>query len=92
MAKMTRAEVYDVIDGERDYQRSEILNPNRPDMVPQLSVGETIVAIEKTLDDARRHWYHGANEHPAAMADLRKIAGLAVQAGENYGMPRREGF
>lgn len=92
MAKMTREEVYAAIDSERAYQISQAKSPERPDMIPLLSVGETITAMRTIFAKAEEAWYYGSGDHPETLDLLRKIAGLAVQAGENFGMPSREGF
>lgn len=83
---MERKEVYKAIDSERDYQNRQAANLARPDMKKVLTVGETLLAIEDILVEARRNWYKGAEPHPNAMEHVRKIAGLCVQAGEEYGM------
>lgn len=92
MAAMTRESVYGAVDGERKYQYLSARDGEHPDMKPVLSVGETLLAMEHNLAAARREWYHGADNHEYAMNYIRKITALGVQAGENFGMPRREGY
>ena len=87
---MKREEVYKVIDTERDFQEEMVADSSRPDMIEELHVGDTLSAIEYNLDLARKNWYHGAAPHEGAMDYLRKIAGLCVQAGENFDMPERK--
>jgi len=89
---MDRSEVYEVIDTERDFQNEMTLRDDRPDMIKELHVGDTLSAIQYNLDLARKAWYHGSEPHEGAMEYLRKIAGLCVQAGENYEMPLRHPY
>ena len=86
---MTRQEVYTAINTERDYQITHIANVDRPDMIEDLHIGDTIASIEYNLIAARGAWYYGSEPHQAALEYLRKIAGLIVQAGEKYGLPSR---
>jgi hypothetical protein len=86
---MNRLSVYSAIDSERDYQDNLIARLDRPDMIPDLHIGDTLSAIQYNLDKAREAWYKGSVPHEEAMEYLRKIAGLCVQAGENYGMAKR---
>jgi hypothetical protein len=85
-----RERVYDVIDGERDYQEAGEGNAKRhADAPPNLSVGENILCMEQCLADARAAWYKpdgGTN----ALPFIRKVAALGVQALENFGAPPRE--
>lgn len=83
---MERKEVYEAIDSERDYQEKGKADLSRPDMIKDLHVGDTIAAIQYNLDKALEAWYKGATPHINAMEYLRKVAGLCVQAGEEYGM------
>ena len=87
---MNRQDVYKVIDTERDFQNDMVADDNRPDMIEDLHVGDTLSAIQYNLDLARKNWYHGATPHEGAMDHLRKIAALCVQAGENFDMPERK--
>ena len=87
---MDRSEVYEAIDSERNFHNVMTLREDRPDMIKELHIGDTISAIEYNLDLARKAWYHGSEPHEGAMEYLRKIAGLVVQAGETYGMPDRK--
>ena len=87
---MRREDVYKAIDTEREYQDDMAARSDRPDMIPDLHVGDTLAAIQYNLTKATEAWYKGAVPHQEAMEYLRKIAGLCVQAGENYGMPERK--
>lgn len=85
---MLRQIVYQVVDGERDYQDVMTASSSRPDMV-EIGLGETLLAMEHCLAEARRAWYSGHAPHRDAMGYVRKVAGLAVKAGEQFGMPER---
>ena len=86
---MDRSEVYEVIDTERNFQNEMTLRSDRPDMIEDLHVGDTLTAIQVNLDKAKEAWYKGSVPHKDTMEYLRKVAGLVVQAGEKYGMPKR---
>lgn len=86
---MTRQDVLAAISDERDFQE-EILTAGRADIRPDLQLGSVIAAMEHNLHLARTAWYGGSGDHPEAMGYLRKTAALAVQAGENFGMPKRD--
>lgn len=82
-------EVIDAIVGERNFQDEMVANTDRPDMIEDLHVGDTIAAMQYNLDLARVAWYQGSAPHQGAMEYLRKVCALGVQAGEKYGMPPR---
>lgn len=82
--------ILNTVKGEREYQRRLSRQTTRPDMVQKMTIGDTLSAIQYNLDRARQEWYVGSDPHPDAMAYLRKVAALCVQAGEVYGMPERE--
>jgi hypothetical protein len=88
---MERDQVIDAVDGEREYQNDQAA-AGTGHVVPDISLGDTISAMQFNLNRARDAWYNGRYPHEAAMAYMRKLAALAVQAGEKYGMPRREGY
>jgi hypothetical protein len=87
-AKLTRAQVYALIDGERDYQDS--LGPDRrePVEVPH-STGEYLVMLDTYLRKAKDAWTNTAGDR-AALDQIRKIAGIAVHCMEDNGAPPRE--
>ena len=88
---VNREEVYNVIDGERNYQDNGVGNAKRHENMPKMTPGEIILCMEKCLADARDAWYTpegGKNCLPF----IRKITALGVQCMELYGAPRREGF
>lgn len=86
---MNRLEIYDAIDTERAYQNKGINDENRPDMIADLHVGDTLTAIRVNLNKAEEAWYIGSKPHQETLEYLRKVAGLCVQLGEIYGMPKR---
>ena len=87
--KMQRAEVYSRIDGERDYQdntwsiyREMIDTPDE-----EKPVAEWINYIEYHISKAKDRVYHlSTNE---ALAEVRKVAALAVRCMEIHGCPER---
>jgi len=87
---MKREEVYKVIDTERDYQIEMTKNNDRPDMIDDLHLGDSLSAIEHILSEARKEWYKGSTPYQNSMDYIRKISGLCVQLGEKYGMPERK--
>lgn len=80
----TRSSIYDAIDSERDYQEKEKSNSDRPDIIPDFHVGDTLSAIQYNLNRARDAWYKEATPYKETMIYLRKIAGLIVQIGEQH--------
>jgi hypothetical protein len=86
-----RETAYNAIDSERAYQEAQRGNAKRHEGQPAMKPGELILCMEKCLQDARDAWYK-PDGGEACLPFLRKVAALAVQAMENYGAPRREGF
>lgn len=86
--------VYDVIDGERDYQNAGEGNakphPESGRTDGRLTLGEGILVMERILDQARAEWYKGPDGHKLTLPYVRKVAGVAVQLLENFGAPPRE--
>lgn len=87
---MTREDVYKAIDTERDYQDRMTADPNRPDMIEDLNIAGILLAMERCLHQTREDWYYDSVPYQDTMEFVRKIAGLAVKAGEQYGMPSRD--
>jgi hypothetical protein len=85
---MDRIDVYAAIDSERGYQDFMTSRDDRPDMV-DISVAGILLAMEECLKRARDQWYRGHGTHYQTMEQVRKIAGLAVKAGEQLGMSYR---
>lgn len=86
---MKRQDVYAAIDSERNFQDELTAREDRPDMIPDLHVGDTLAAIQFNLTKAIEAWYVHAVPHENALKYMRKIAALCVKAGETYGMPSR---
>lgn len=80
----SRDRVYDIIDGERDYQ-----DATWPASEGKLTVGEYLVVFEEYVAKARALW---VKEHGDVMTlnNFRKLAGIAVRALETHGAIPRE--
>lgn len=89
--RRTRRQVYDVIDGERDYQERETADPLRLDMVEDFDMSKALLAITHITGQALKVWYNEseANDYQGTMEYIRKIAAIGVQMGERYSMPLR---
>jgi len=87
--KMERKEVYRQIDNERDYQdlrwNSNLREGDIPD--EEKPVAEWINYIEYHLNKAKTANYQLNKE--SSLAELRKVAALAVRALEIHGCPER---
>lgn len=88
----SRELVYQCIDGERYFQEEQTLRPDRPDMIPNLSVGDHLLAMEENLQRARLAWYSGSTPHRGALDFIRKVTALGVRCLENNGVVHREGM
>lgn len=88
----TRQEVYACIDGERYFQEEQTLRADRPDMIPDLSVGDHLLAMEENLQRARVAWYSGSTPHPIALDFIRKVTALGVRCMEKNGVVHRKGM
>jgi hypothetical protein len=88
--KMERDNVYKRIDGERDYQDKTWVARRTLDGTPdeEKSVAEWINYIEFHVSKAKDRVYHLNTQE--ALAEVRKIAALAVRAMEIHGAPERE--
>jgi hypothetical protein len=88
--KMERDNVYKRIDGERDYQDKTWVARRTLDGTPdeEKPVAEWINYIEYHLSKAKEKVYHLDTQ--AALAEIRKVAALAVRAMEIHGAPERE--
>jgi hypothetical protein len=62
------------------------MSSHRPDMVPEMSMGDIIAAMEHCLAEARRAWYSDSKPYPSTTEYVRKIAGLSVKAMEQFGV------
>ena len=87
--KMERKEVYKRIDGERDYQDQTWVARRTANGTPDEDkpVAEWINYLEFHLAKAKNEVYYLKTE--AALAELRKVAALAVRAMEIHGCPER---
>lgn len=86
-AMTPRADVYKVIDGEREYQQT--LPPNRSeDPTRRRTVAEYLTMMDHYVRHAQDAWTMRAGiEYP--LNDMRKIAALAVRCMEEWGaLPR----
>ena len=88
--KMERKEIYNRIDGERDYQDASWGHRRTLDGTPdeEKPVAEWINYIEYHVSKAKEKVYHLDTE--GATAELRKVAALAVRAMEIHGCPERK--
>jgi len=84
---MERTNVYELIDGERDYQ--DELNSNGQGRV--LTAGEELCLVQTYVDKARQVFAEtfGDYEERPTMDVIRKIAALCVRAMENHRTPQR---
>lgn len=88
--KMERKEIYNRIDGERDYQDASWGHRRTLDGTPdeEKPVAEWVNYIEYHVSKAKERIYHLDTE--GATAELRKVAALAVRAMEIHGCPERK--
>lgn len=88
--KMEREHVYKRIDGERDYQDKTWVARRTLDGTPdeEKPVAEWINYIEYHIAKAKDKVYH--LETQEALAEIRKVAALAVRAMEIHGAPERK--
>lgn len=82
---MDRSQVYEALDSERAYQDS--LWQNNP-----LTPGEFLLLLEEYTALARSMWCAEPKPEQMTMDLIRKIGGIAVNALEQHGCARREGF
>ena len=81
--------VYEAIASEREYQDNAIKGGGTH-IVKEFPLGSALSAMQHKLETARNCWYGDTAPHEASMNELRKIAAICVQMGEQYGMPKRE--
>lgn len=88
--KMERKEIYNRLDGERDYQDANWGSRRQMDGTPdeEKPVAEWINYIEYHVSKAKERVYH--LDTNGATHELRKIAALAVRAMEIHGCPARQ--
>ncbi len=80
----TRAAVYVVIDGERDYQNN--LPDYRTNGAPH-SVGDYCTMLDSYMRRAIDAWTKHAGDH-MCLHEIRKIAAIAVRCLEEHGARR----
>ena len=73
---MNKEKVFELIDGERQYQDLKWGPEGRPESDENYSVAEWLVYIEKHLSFAKDAVYHLSRVN--ALCNVRKIAALAV--------------
>ena len=86
-----RIDAYLAIDTERDYQNAGAGNARRDppsERTAPLTLGESILVIEKLLGDACFAWYTPGGRADA-LDHIRKIAAVAVACMETHGAPKR---
>ena len=82
---MQRADVFKLIDGERDYQDG--LQPDRTDGSDK-TVGEYLVMLQYYVDEAVAAWTTTAGPD-SALDMIRKCAGICVHCMEDHEAPPR---
>ena len=84
-ATVSMQEVFENIAEERAYQNAGAGNAKRHEDMPPLTPGEIILAMEKTLEDARAAWYK-PDGPKNCRPHIRKVAALGVQLLERTGV------
>jgi hypothetical protein len=84
-ATLSRCDVFNLINGERDYQ--DALPNTRTDGLPK-SVGEYITMMQHYQAAMVTAWTLNAGSGPA-LDNMRKIAAIAVHCMEDHGAPAR---
>jgi hypothetical protein len=82
---MNRDDVYELIDGERDYQDS--LPSTRTDG-REHTVGEYMIMLQYYMNKAVEVWTMTPSD-VEALNNIRKIAGICVHCMEDYDAPAR---
>ena len=83
---MTREQVFELINGERDYQNK--LGPERTDGSDK-TVGDYLTMLRCYLRKAEDAWTDNAGCEPA-LDQIRKVAAIAVRCMEDHGAPPRQ--
>ena len=86
---MSREKVIYAIISEREYQ-DNCIKKGGTHIVKEFPLGSALSAIQHKLDMARACWYGDITPHKATMVELRKIAAICIQMGEQFGMPKRD--
>lgn len=86
----TRQEVYEVIDGERDYQDAMAGNAARETLETNRELPSAILLMEGYMDKLRAAWAKPSPEgRLEALHIVRKVTALGVMAMEYHGAPAR---
>jgi hypothetical protein len=80
---MTRAKVYSLIDGERDYQELRHAYDKH-------SVGDWLTFMRYYLDEATAQFTTKSASTEDPLIEVRKLAALAVACMEQHDTPARE--
>lgn len=83
---MERTKVYELVDGERNYQDKQWGGRPHDDMT---SVGDFLVFMEQYLHRAKEKLTTETGIEPA-MDMIRKVTALGVAAMETHGAPERK--
>ena len=86
---MKQKKVSKAIVSEREHQERQAADEERTDMIAPFNMGQGVLAIDHLLTVAKMVWYNDSPPYTATMEYLRKIAGVCVNMGEQYGMPFR---
>lgn len=87
MERMTRHDVYKLIDSERAYQE-DYLTKERTDGNPK-NLGEYLPLLRVILRNAEDNFYGLPGNHPDTLSEIRKLAATAVRCLEEHGAPPR---
>lgn len=92
--KLTRHEVYALIDGERTYQNNlgsdRARGPLEPHSATKLTQAEFFTLLHVYLRRAEDAWTTNPGEYvEEAQANVRKLAAICVSSMEKYGAPKR---
>jgi hypothetical protein len=88
--RVTRQEVYNAIDSEREYQNSR-WNENTTTSLNKHSLEEWFMYMEDYLNEAKHVLSRTARQEadPIALNIMRKVVTLGVAAMEEHGAPKR---
>jgi len=81
--------VYEAIASERAFV-AKMEAKGGTHIVKDFPLGSGLAALQQKLNVALNMWYNGQQPHTETMAEIRKMAGICVAMGEQYGMPMRE--
>ena len=87
---MERSKVYELIDGEREYQDSKWPQDVWSNVSNPLTVGEFVLLMEHYLTQAREIWIQEKKPNQMTTDLVRKVAGIAVNCMEQHGAPSRK--